>query len=69
MSQIARRVARLEDAVKDEPPPPVVQIIVQPEEAEDDVIARYRLAHPEAPEDIFWIVHKIVRPQQCEVGS
>jgi hypothetical protein len=67
MSHIARRVSRLEDAAGvGEPPRPVVQIIVRPEEAEDDVTARWRAEHPDAPEDIFWIVRKIVRPQHRE---
>jgi hypothetical protein len=68
MNHIARRVERLEDAagVKDKPPRYVAQIIVQPEEAEDDVIARYRSEHPEAPENIFFIVRQIVCPQHRE---
>jgi hypothetical protein len=63
------RVSRLEDAtgVKDEPPRYFAQIIVQPEEADDDVIARWRAEHPEAPENVFFIVRKIVCPLHREV--
>ena len=67
------RVIRLEEFVDNrvrEPRHPrhVVQIIVKPEEDEDDVLARYRTNHPETPEDVFFIVHKIVVPQHREVG-
>jgi hypothetical protein len=70
MSQIARRVSRLEDAagVKNERPRYFARIIVEPEESEDDVKARWRAEHPDAPKDIFWIVCKIVCPQHREAG-
>jgi len=71
MSPIARRVSRLEDTTgvrEPRHPRHVVQIIVEPEEDEGDVIARYRTDHPETPEDVFLIVRKIVVPQHREVG-
>jgi hypothetical protein len=69
MSHIAGRVSRLEDATgvrEPRHPRHVAQIIVEPEEDEDDVIARYRTDHPETPGDVFFIVRKIVVPQQRE---
>ena len=65
---IERRVSRLEDAAgikTPRHPRHVARVIVKPEEAEDDVIARWRAEHPEAPEDVFFIVRKFVRPQRC----
>jgi hypothetical protein len=67
------RVIRLEKFVDNRVrelrhPRHVVQIIVEPEKDEDDVIARYRTDHPETPEDVLLIVHKIVVPRHREVG-
>ena len=71
MSHIVRRVSRLEDAagVRDKPPRSVVRIIVKPEEDEDDMLARWRAEHPAAPEDVFFIVRKLVSPQREAVAS
>ena len=70
MTNIARRLAQLEKAVCPAAPSPTwVQIIVRPEEDKDDVIARWRAEHPEAPEDVSFIIHKIVRPQRREAVS
>jgi hypothetical protein len=60
--RLTRRVAALEAKTTPAEPPPTtwVQIIVQPDETEEEVKARYTAEHPEMPTSVCWLIRKIV---------